>query len=169
MDNVPFFYRFFYTRASLSAKTLVDGLLGVGLVDGEPEPARPLLDKGEDTCAESLVGVKMASLKVYLHNKSFLSNLIAEQGETREIARMSSLDLPHAGSWLSVVPSPALGLHLRAAEFIPVVKYRLGIPIYSKEGPCALSDCMGDQPVTTSLAAKNMATGYYQDTVRVSG
>ena len=90
----------------------------------------------------------MASLKVDLHNKSFLSNLIAEQGETREIARMSSLGLPHAGSWLSVVPSPALGLHLRSAEFIPVLKYRLGIPIYSKEGPCpacdALSDCMGD-------------------------
>ena len=50
------------------------------------------------------------------------------------------------GSWLSVVPSPSLGLHLRAAEFIP--KYRLGIPIYSTDGSCPAyfqpSDRMGD-------------------------
>ena len=61
---------------------------------------------------------------------------------------MSSLGLPHAGSWLSVVPSPALGLHLRASEFIPVVKYRLGIPLHSTSGLCpacsAPSDRMGD-------------------------
>lgn len=90
----------------------------------------------------------MSSLKVDLFNQSFLSNLIAEQGDMREIARMSSLGLPHSGSFLSVVPSPALGLHLRPAEFIPVLKYRLGIPVYSNDGPClacdALSDRMGD-------------------------
>ena len=83
----------------------------------------------------------------------------------REIARMSSLGLPHAGSWLSVVPSPALGLHLRASEFIPVVKYRLGIPVYSTSGPCpacsAPSDRMGDHSLgcrTTSdrIARHNM-------------
>ena len=99
---------------------------------------------------ESLVGVsqKMASLKVDQKNKSFLSNLIAEEGNTRDIARFSSLGLPHSGSWLSVVPSPPLGLHLRPAEFIPILKYRLGIPVFSSAGPCtacgAEADCMGD-------------------------
>ena len=78
---------------------------------------------------------------------------------------MSSLGLPHAGSWLSVVPSPALGLHLRASEFIPAVKYRLGIPVYSTSGPCpacsAPSDRMGDHSLgcrTTSdrIARRNL-------------
>ena len=61
---------------------------------------------------------------------------------------MASLGLPRAGNWLSVVPSPALGLHLRTAEFIPVLKYRLGLPVYSTAGLCSAcsspSDCMGD-------------------------
>merc|ERR1711963_248210 len=72
----------------------------------------------------------------YQKNKSFLSNLIAEEGNTRDIARFSSLGLPHSGSWLSVVPSTPLGLHLRPAEFIPILKYRLGIPVYSSRGTC---------------------------------
>ena len=75
------------------------------------------------------------------------------------------LILPHAGSWLSVVPSPALGLHLRPAEFIPVLKYRLGVPVYSSAGLCPAcsrpSDRMGDHSLgcrTTSdrIARHNM-------------
>jgi len=61
---------------------------------------------------------------------------------------MASLGLPHAGNWLSVVPSPSLGLHLRAAEFVPIMKYRLGLPVYSSAGTCPAcsqqSDRMGD-------------------------
>ena len=41
---------------------------------------------------------------------------------------------PKRLSWLSVVPSPALGPHLRRAESIPFVKYRLGVPVYSSAG-----------------------------------
>ena len=96
--------------------------------------------QGETNVAsvESLSGVsqKEASLKVDLQNQSLLLHHINEEGEAREIARIASLGLPRAGSWLSVVPSPALGLHLRAAEFIPVVRYRLGLPIYAKDGNC---------------------------------
>ena len=137
----------------LAAQPLLDGLLG----EDEEEPSLPqsLLEiisekTGEDSTVETLTGVsqKMASLKVDLRNQSLLLQQINEEGEKREIARMSSLGLPHAGSWLSVVPSPALGLHLRASEFIPVVKYRLGIPLHSTSGLCpacsAPSDRMGD-------------------------
>ena len=103
----------------------------------------------------------MASLKVDLKNQSFLSNLVAEQGDTREIARLASVGLPHAGSFLSVVPSPPLGLHLRSAEFIPVLKYRLGIPVYSSEGPCpacdAISDRMGDHALGCSKTGDRIA------------
>ena len=79
----------------------------------------------------------------------------------REIARMASLGLPHASSWLSVVPSPSLGLHLRAAEFIPVLKYRLGIPVYTCDGPCPAcslpSDKMGDHSLGCAKTGDRIA------------
>ena len=75
---------------------------------------------GENIDTESLMGLsqKMASLKVDLNNKSILLNHINGEGCVREIARMASLTLPQAGTWLSVVPSPALGLHLRGPELV---------------------------------------------------
>ena len=144
----------------LAAQPLLDGLLGEDSED--PRLPQPLLEKitakmGEVASVESLSGVsqKEASLKVDLQNQSLLLHHINEEGEAREIARMASLGLPRAGSWLSVVPSPALGLHLRAAEFIPIVKYRLGLPIYAKNGNCPAcskpSDRMGDH----SLGCRN--------------
>ena len=49
---------------------------------------------------------------------------------TREKARLQSLQLPHAGDWLFVVPSPVLGLQLRGPEFRTAVLYRLGEPLF---------------------------------------
>ena len=154
----------------LSAQTLLDGLLGED-VNG-PSLPQPLLDlisakTGEDETLETLTGVSqnMASLKIDLSNKSLLLQHISEEGEEREIARLASLGLPHAGCWLSVVPSPSLGLHLRASEFIPVLKYRLGMPVYTSSGLCPAcklpSDRMGDHSLgcrTTSdrIARHNM-------------
>ena len=102
-----------------------------------------------------------ASVKVDLLNQSLLLQKITEEGEVREIARMASLGLPHASSWLSVVPSPSLGLHLRAAEFIPVLKYRLGIPVYTCDGPCPAcslpSDKMGDHSLGCARTGDRIA------------
>ena len=74
---------------------------------------------------------------------------------------MSSLGLPHAGDWLSVVPSPALGLHLKPAEFVPSLKYRLGIPLFSSEGPCpacsAQNDRMGDHALGCAKYGERIA------------
>ena len=74
---------------------------------------------------------------------------------------MASLGLPYTGSWLSVVPSPALGLHLRAAELIPVLKYRLGIPVYTTDGPCPAcslpSDRMGDHSLGCAKTGDRIA------------
>ena len=104
-----------------------------------PQPLLDLLSakQGEEATAESLQGVtqKMASFTIDKSNQTLLSNLIRESGE-REIARLASLSLPHAGDWLNVVPCPALGLHLRGPEFITSVKYRLGAFIYTTAGPC---------------------------------
>ena len=74
---------------------------------------------------------------------------------------MASLGLPHAGSWLSVVPSPSLGLHLRPAEFVPILKYRLGIPVYTTDGTCPAcsspSDRMGDHSLGCSKTSDRIA------------
>ena len=127
----------------IAAQPLLDGLLGEDVE--EFSLPQPLLDTisaqtGEDTTVETLTGMsqKKASLKVDLQKKSLLLQRVSEGGNLREIARMASLGLPHAGSWLSVVPSPSLGLHLRSAEFVPILKYRLGIPVYSTGGTCLL-------------------------------
>ena len=122
-----------HATSLLGAHSLVHDLLGQGArppisqnepggqasnPQGElPLPRLPLpllqditAKQGEETLVtvESLFGMsqKMASLKVDKKNQSFLSNLIAESGNLRDIARFSSLGLPHSGSWLSVVPSP---------------------------------------------------------------
>ena len=150
----------------LAAQPLLDGLLGED--EEELSLPQPLLDlisakTGEEASVESLTGVsqKMASLKVDLLNQTLLLQHITEEGEAREIARMASLGLPHAASFLSVVPSPSLGLHLRAAEFVPVLKYRLGIPVYSADGHCpachSYSDRMGDHSLGCAKTGDRIA------------
>ena len=108
------------------------------------------LKQGDQASTESLTGVsqKAASLKVDLFNQSLLLNQLTEEGKVREIARLRSLGLPRAGDWLSVVPLPALGLHLRGLEFVPFLRYWLGVPVFVADGTCpscsAPSDKMGD-------------------------
>ena len=69
-----------------------------------PNLPQSLLDdisarQGEDVATESLIGVsqKAASLKVDLFNRSLLLNQLQE-GEVRDVARLSSLGLKYAGS-----------------------------------------------------------------------
>ena len=144
-----------FAASLLASKRLVDNLLGKADDEVPPSLPQPVLDKislkmGEQASTESLTGVsqKAASLKVDLLNQSILLNHITEEGQVRETARLRSLGLPGAGAWLSVVPLPALGLHLRATEFVPCLKYRLGVPIFAADGTCpscsAPSDSMGD-------------------------
>ena len=73
---------------------------------------------------------------------------MTEHCEQRELARMRCLGNPRSGDWLTVVPSPSLGLHLRGQEFTIALRYRLGVPVYGREAPCPacdrLSDILGD-------------------------
>ena len=79
----------------------------------------------------------------------------------REQARMASLSLPYAGTWLNVIPSPALGLHLRGPEFITALKYRLGADIYRTAGPgpaCgAHSNTLGDHALCCGSAGERVS------------
>ena len=67
-------------------------------------------------------------------------------------ARLLSVASPHAASWLSVVPSPGLNLHLESAEFQTAINWWLGIDLFSGEKcPCCLTlslDPLGHHALT---------------------
>ena len=44
---------------------------------------------------------------------------------------MGALKLPHAGDWIKVLPSSLLGLDLKDNEFKIMVKYGLGITVFT--------------------------------------
>ena len=66
----------------------------------------------------------------------------------REGARLQSLTLPHAGSWLNAVPIKGLGLYFSPTEFQDVFRYRLGLPVFLRERRCpfcsGVLDVLGD-------------------------
>ena len=105
--------------------------------------------QGEEAREAELVGMnqRQISLKVDLEVQQQLIRGL-EEDEDRERARLASLALPHAGDWLNTAPLTALGLHLRPLEFVMAVKYRLGLPVYDRAGPCPAclrpSDALGD-------------------------
>ena len=90
----------------------------------------------------------MMSFKVDSQNLVKLKERVGEEGHEREVARLNSLTLPYAGSWLLTPPIAVLGLHLRPTEFTLAARYRLGINVYDSDGPCPacqqFSDAKGD-------------------------
>ena len=91
---------------------------------------------------------KAVSLKVDLQNLDNLKEETAQGARVRQVARLASLGLPRAGSWLNSTPITALGLKLRPNEFVMASRLSLGCPVYELEGPCPLclqpSDRYGD-------------------------
>ena len=147
-----------YAASLLCSQLLVQSLLGVDHqlpIDPEAGNLSPQLlaaisaAQGEEALEADLVGLNQHQLssKVDLHQRAQLIDGIEEE-EVREVARISSLSLPHAGDWLNTAPLTALGLHLRPSEFVLAVKYRLGMPVYDRAGPCPAclrpSDALGD-------------------------
>ena len=77
--------------------------------------------------------------------------LIESSPGVRSKALALSSALPHAGDWLNVVPSSALGLHLLDQEFRPCLQYWLGLPIFVEGVRCpvcrSVADPFGDHHV----------------------
>ena len=107
-------------------------------------------DQEETITMEEFGGAaqKRWSNKVDLRNQAVFQTLIREQGSRRDIIRTNGVMMPHAGDWLNSIPSKVYNLKIRSREFIPPVKFRLGMPIYRTVGPCPscddVSDIMGD-------------------------
>ena len=66
---------------------------------------------------------KMLSTKVDNH----LFNLLLGNSSPADRARLLSVSSPHAASWISVIPSEGLGLHLEPSEFQVAIKWWLGL------------------------------------------
>ena len=64
------------------------------------------------------------------------SRVISSAPDPRFSALVLYTALPHAGDWLSVIPSSTLGLHLSGDEYRPCLQYWLGLPIYEEESVC---------------------------------
>ena len=81
------------------------------------------------------------------------NSLITTAPDTRSLALARSTAISHAGDWLSVVPSMALGLHFHNREFRLCLKYWLGLRIMNSDSRCPLcdgekvADPMGDHQV----------------------
>ena len=64
-----------------------------------------------------------------LSNKidNHLFNILYEQSSAADRARLLSVSSPHAASWVSVIPSEGLSLHLQPSEFQVTIKWWLGL------------------------------------------
>ena len=95
-----------------------------------------------------------------LGNQQHHSGLVETAGE-REMARMASLSLPYAGSWLNCSPIRALGLHMRSPEFAAAVKLRIGLQVYDTAGACPAcgreSDTMGDHAMVCGTGGERIS------------
>ena len=120
---------------------------------------------GEEVTTELMLGLnqRSASLRVDLHNSSLLSETFTREGNVRESARLASVSLAksHSGDWLNVTPSPGLNLLLRPPEFVSALRYRLGHPIFTSDGPCPAcgqqSDRLGDHAMNCAWQGERIA------------
>ena len=120
---------------------------------------------GDNVSTETMkcLNQKYASLQVDLNNSRLLSEQFAREGNVRETARLASVSQAksHCGDWLNVTPSPGLGLLLRPPEFVAALRYRLGHPIFTRDGPCPacgqFSDCLGDHAMNCAWQGERIS------------
>ena len=80
-------------------------------------------------------------------------HLITGAPHTRSKALALSTAIPHAGDWLNVIPSHALGLHLHDWDFRLCLQYWLGLQIVEEGARCPIAiyqvvaDPLGDHQV----------------------
>ena len=73
------------------------------------------------------------------------SCLLDSASDARSRALALSSSIPHAGDWLNVVPSTALGLHLLDREFRRLcLRYRLGLQMFPVGAHCPVCHSAAD-------------------------
>ena len=145
-----------FLASSSTSKPLVERILG------HPPGPSPHTSPAVSALATAAAHPDWSSLddiNVPLHQRSLslsideacFQRLLTSAPSIRSRALALSSSLPHAGDWLSVVPSISLGLHLQDREFRCCLRYWLGTPILSNPIPCpecrGTADIFGDHQV----------------------
>ena len=83
--------------------------------------------------------------RVYVHTNT------THAGVATPKALAQSSAIRHAGDWLNVIPSSALGLHMFDQEFRLCLRYWLGLPLFPVDSTCLVclspADSFGDHHV----------------------
>jgi hypothetical protein len=96
---------------------------------------------GDPLSHEEVALMTQRSLSALIDTHS--SNTLHQREDltVRDKARLRGVEREGAADWLNVIPSKALGLHLRRGEFIFAVRYRLGMRVFESEGECPMPHC----------------------------
>ena len=101
------------------------------------------------------VPIRQKSLSRLIDEACF-NTLVESAPDVRSRALSLSSSLPHAGDWLNVIPSPALGLCLLDQEFRLCLKYWLGLRMAEDVSSC--SAC-GKSEVADDFGAHQVGCG----------
>ena len=69
-------------------------------------------------------------------DEATFDHLLASAADTRSKALVLSTSIPHAGDWINVIPSQALGLHFLDRKFCGCLQYWLGLPMIEEGHHC---------------------------------
>ena len=144
-----------YISSLDQSKLLVARILG-RVPEASQHLAPALLDLAtadrHDWCSIEDVDVPLC-LRHLSHSidKASYIHLLTGAPDTRSKALALSTAIPHAGDWLNIIPSHALGLHLHDWEFRLCLQYWLGLQMVEEGAQCpichAVADPLGDHQV----------------------
>ncbi len=77
-------------------------------------------------------------------DQAVFDGICATAPDTRFRALALSSSIPHAGDWLNVIPSSALGLHLLDREFRLCLQYWLGLRMMEEGTRCSVCQAVAD-------------------------
>ena len=87
-----------------------------------------LQEFGSLTSDTNIDSVSQRSLQKQVDTRKFDS--LKQSSTIRDQARLNAVSEPHAGAWLTAIPSPNLGLAMSRHEFTVALRLRLGIPLF---------------------------------------
>ncbi len=139
----------------------------IGRVPSTPEHLAPTLDAlAEATGRENWLAIEDVDITLrQCHllkaiDQAVFADLCSAAPDTRSKALALSTAIPHAGDWLNVVPSHALGLHLQYWEFRLFFQYWLGLQMVEEELDVQSARLLWTPTVTIKLDADGMVTEF---------
>jgi hypothetical protein len=93
-----------------------------------------LVDKNDPLVPCQDIAISQKALSSQIDKESL--RILLSEADTYSSARIRSVLAPHASAWLSVIPSPNLGLKFNNAQYQTTLKLHLGVPVYPTKSKC---------------------------------